>query len=125
MLCVCVHARACMCLLHCTALSNLFFTYRRKLAARATDTEEKYEALEAQKKNLEKTKNRLAGEVEDLMLDLEKAQTNAGALDKKQKKFDQQINEWKLRYEGATEDLENAQKEARGYSTEVRQTVEC
>ena len=89
------------------------------MGARATEAEEKYETLEAQKKNLEKTKNRLAGEVEDLMLDLEKAQTNAAALDKKQKKFDQQINEWKQKYEGATEDLEAAQREARGFSTEV------
>lgn len=98
---------------------TLFIVCRRKLVVRATEAEDKYETLEGQKKNLEKTKNRLAGEVEDLMLDLEKAQTSSANLDKKQKKFDQQINEWKLKYEGVTEDLEAAQREARGYSTEV------
>jgi hypothetical protein len=37
---------------------------------------------------LEKTKQRLQGEVDDLMLDLERANTACATLDKKQRNFD-------------------------------------
>jgi hypothetical protein len=37
---------------------------------------------------LEKTKQRLQGEVEDLMVDVERANSLAAALDKKQRNFD-------------------------------------
>lgn len=47
------------------------------------------------------------------------AQTNCANLEKKQKKFDQQINEWKIRCDELQADVDNAQKEARNYSTEV------
>lgn len=38
--------------------------------------------------SLEKTKQRLQGEVEDLMVDVERANSMAAALDKKQRNFD-------------------------------------
>lgn len=37
---------------------------------------------------LEKTKQRLQGEVEDLMMDVERSNAAAAALDKKQRNFD-------------------------------------
>ena len=49
------------------------------------------------------------------------AQTNSANLEKKQKKFDQQINEWKIRCDELQTEVDNAQKEARNYSTEVSQ----
>ena len=51
------------------------------------------------------------------------AQTNSANLEKKQKKFDQQINEWKLRCDELQAEVDNAQKEARNYSTEVSQHI--
>lgn len=50
---------------------------------------------------------------------LSQVQTNCANLEKKQKKFDQQINEWKIRCDELQADVDNAQKEARNYSTEV------
>ena len=47
------------------------------------------------------------------------AQTASAQLDKKQKKIDQSIAEWKSRCENLSSELENAQREARTYSTEV------
>lgn len=47
------------------------------------------------------------------------ATTNANNLEKKQKKFDQQINEWKIRCDELQAEVDSAQKEARSYSTEV------
>ena len=51
------------------------------------------------------------------------AQTNSANLEKKQKKFDQQINEWKIRCDELQTEVDSAQKEARNYSTEVSRIV--
>ncbi|CAF1172820.1 unnamed protein product [Didymodactylos carnosus] len=68
---------------------------------------------------LEKVKTRLQGEVEDLMIDIERANANASAMDKKQKQFDKLINEWKQKCQDITVELEVSQKEARQCSTEL------
>ena len=48
------------------------------------------------------------------------AQAQASNLEKKQKKVDQQINEWKLKCDEIQAELEKAQKDARSFSSEVR-----
>jgi len=58
------------------------------LAARLQDAEEAVEAAQAKASSLEKTKLRLQGEMEDMMVDLEKSNAAAAALDKKQRSFD-------------------------------------
>ncbi len=87
---------------------------------------------------LEKVKARLQGEVEDLMIDVERANSSkfiddfsqktsflfllfsdASSMDKKQKQFDKLINEWRQKCEDITIELEASQKEARHYSTEL------
>lgn len=62
--------------------------YRKKLAQRLQDAEESIEAVNAKCASLEKTKQRLQGEVEDLMIDVERANALAATLDKKQRNFD-------------------------------------
>ena len=52
------------------------------------EAEEAIEAVNAKCSSLEKTKQRLQGEVEDLMVDVERANAQAAALDKKQRSFD-------------------------------------
>lgn len=61
---------------------------RKKLAQRLQEAEEAIEAGNAKCSSLEKTKQRLLGEVEDLMADVERANAQAASLDKKQKSFD-------------------------------------
>lgn len=63
-------------------------TLRKKLAQRLQDAEESVEAVNAKCGSLEKTKQRLQGEVEDLMIDVERANALAANLDKKQRNFD-------------------------------------
>lgn len=53
------------------------------------------------------------------MIDLEKANSAAASLDKKQRGFDKIINDWKQKYEESQAELEASQKEARGLSTEL------
>lgn len=56
--------------------------------ARLQTSEEFVEASNAKCASLEKTQNRLQLEIEDLMVDLERSNAVATALDKKQRNFD-------------------------------------
>lgn len=61
---------------------------RKKLVTRLQEAEETMEASNAKCSSLEKTKHRLQTEIEDLVIDLERANAAAAALDKKQRNFD-------------------------------------
>lgn len=52
--------------------STIFLLFRHKLQSKAKEAEEALEALQAKYSALDKTKNRIAAELEDLNLDLEK-----------------------------------------------------
>lgn len=71
-------------------MSNWFASLiiRKKLVTRLQDAEETVEASNAKCSSLEKTKHRLQTEIEDLVIDLERANAAAAALDKKQRNFD-------------------------------------
>lgn len=66
----------------------IFSSSRKKLAQRLQDSEEQIEAVNSKCASLEKTKQRLQGEVDDLMIDLERSHAACAAFDKKQKNFD-------------------------------------
>ncbi len=67
---------------------------RKKLAQRLQEAEEQIEAAHAKCASLEKTKQRLQSEMEDLMIDLERANSSALNLDKKQRNFDKVNKTW-------------------------------
>lgn len=52
------------------------------------EAEEGIEAVNAKCSSLEKTKQRLQGEVEDLVADIDRANAHAAGLDKRQRSFD-------------------------------------
>lgn len=68
--------------------NGLAVVLRKKLAQRLQEAEEVIEAINAKCSSLEKTKQRLQAEVDDLMADVERANAQAASLDKKQKSFD-------------------------------------
>merc|ERR1711937_788135 len=84
--------------------------------------EEQCESTQAKCASLEKTKQRQLGEIEDLQIDLERANSAASALDKKQRNFDKILAEHKQKEEELQVELESAQKEARSLSTELFKT---
>uniref|UniRef100_A0A668W5W2 Myosin heavy chain, fast skeletal muscle-like n=1 Tax=Oreochromis aureus TaxID=47969 RepID=A0A668W5W2_OREAU len=90
-----------------------------QIAQPLQEAEESIEAVNSKCASLEKTKQRLQGEVEDLMIDVERANALAANLDKKQRNFDKVVAEWKQKYEESQAELEGAQKEARSLSTEL------
>lgn len=69
--------------------------------------------------SLEKTKHRLQSETEDLIVDLERSNAAAAALDKKQRQFEKILAEWKQKYEECQSELESSQKGSRNLSTEL------
>ncbi|TKS90212.1 Myosin heavy chain, fast skeletal muscle [Collichthys lucidus] len=83
---------------------------KKKLTQRLQEAEEATKCL-----SLEKTKQRLQGEVEDLMADVERADAQAAGLDKKQRTFDK----WKQKNEERQAELDGSQKETRSLSTEL------
>lgn len=66
---------------------------RKKLVTRLQEAEESVEASNAKCSSLEKTKHRL--QTEDLVMDLERSNTAAATLDKKQRNFDK-VSNWRL-----------------------------
>ena len=61
---------------------------RKRLAQRLQDAEEQTEAVNSKCSSLEKTKQRLQAEVEDLMVEIERSNSANATLDKKQRNFD-------------------------------------
>ncbi|XP_019861619.1 PREDICTED: myosin heavy chain-like [Amphimedon queenslandica] len=53
------------------------------------------------------------------MLDLEKERNATAAWEKKKKAIDQQINEWKAKYEGSQQELDASKFESCMYSFEL------
>ena len=58
-------------------------------------------------------------EVEDLFIDLKKAQAQVSNLEKEKRTVDQQINEWKQKSDEIQAEHDKYQKDARTYFTEV------
>ena len=60
------------------------------------------EAVNSKCSSLEKTKQRLQSEVEDLMIDVERSNAACAALDKKQRNFDKVTHNDQLSWEEVT-----------------------
>ena len=70
--------------------------HRRKLSARLQEAEEQLESLNTKNIQLEKLKQRLSGELEDMHMEVDRAQQLANAMEKKARNFDKIIGEWKM-----------------------------
>ncbi|XP_062416198.1 myosin-16 isoform X2 [Pungitius pungitius] len=92
---------------------------RKKLATRLQEAEEAVEATQAKCSSLEKNKQRLQGEVEELCIDLEKASSCGQALDKKQQVLEKQLEDWKQKCEELVTEVEGCQKESRQHASEL------
>ncbi|XP_041473499.1 myosin-16 isoform X2 [Lytechinus variegatus] len=92
---------------------------KRKLMIRLAQVEEELSTALSKNGSLEKTKARLTGEVEDLQLDLERANQLCAQLEKKQRNFDKDLAVWKEKCESLAVELDMSQREARTYSTEL------
>ena len=83
------------------------------------DAEETIESLNQKVIALEKTKQHLATEVEELTVEVDRSTTIANTAEKKVKAIDKIIGEWKLKVDDLSAELDASQKECRNYSTEL------
>merc|ERR1712042_390997 len=68
---------------------------------------------------LEKVKHRLSGELEDVVVEMERAQAVAAQAEKKQRGFDKAIDEWKRKVGDLSHELEGANADSRANAAEV------
>jgi len=90
-----------------------------KLAARLEEAEGQVEGLNVKNVNLEKIRQRVTTELEDVQIELEKNVSLVAAAEKRQKNFDKIIGEWKMKVDDLAAELESSQKECRNFSTEL------
>ncbi|CAB1317443.1 unnamed protein product [Coregonus sp. 'balchen'] len=95
-----------------------------------TDAEEAVEAVNAKCSSLEKTKHRLQNEIEDLMVDVERSNAAAAALDKKQINFDKKKKleadtaQFQTESEEAVQECRNAEEKAKKDITDAAMMAE-
>ena len=94
-------------------------TFRKKLQSRLAESEEATSATQAKLTSLEKTKNRIASELEDTGYALEDMRNQVAGMEKSKKKFDAEINDWKAKYDARGQELDASQRDARVVNTEV------
>lgn len=89
------------------------------MQARLGEAEETIESLNQKAGNLEKTKQRLTTQLEDMTSEVDRSRSRVIEMEKKQKYFDKIIDEWKAKVGDLHAEVDASQKEARNYATEV------
>merc|ERR1712128_14765 len=92
---------------------------RLKLQARLSESQSTIEQLNAKLYQLEKTKQKLQVDFNDMSVQLDQAQILNAAMEKKAKQCDRIVGEWKGKVDGLGKDLDVAQNETRNISSEL------
>jgi len=92
---------------------------RRKLGHKLSEADDRLDEVWTRCTALESAKQRLQGEIEDLLVEVEEANDNVYTVERKQKQFEKLIGEWKLKCEDFSVELEASQREARQYSADL------
>jgi len=103
----------------CQAHTDEVEEIRRKLSAKTAEYEEAIEALINKTSALEKQKSRLQSEVEVLIIDLEKANSNALTLSKRVEQLEKINIDIKVKLDEVSVLYENAQREVRNKQAEL------
>ncbi|ROT74109.1 myosin heavy chain type b [Penaeus vannamei] len=82
------------------------------------EAEVQIEQLNVKNMQLEKAKGRILSEMDEMQLQVDRAQGLANAAEKRQKTFDRVVSEWKIKVDQLATELDASQKECRQYSTE-------
>merc|ERR1712128_323561 len=90
-----------------------------KLQARLSESQSTIEQLNAKLYQLEKTKQKLQVDFNDMSVQMGQAQILNATMEKKAKQCDRIVGEWKGKVDGLGKDLDEAQKETRNISSEL------
>jgi len=92
---------------------------RNKLQARIGEAEETVESLNVKIANAEKSKARMASDLEEISMEYERTHAAAIMTEKRGKNFDKVIGEWKAKADDVATEVEASQKECRNYNSEL------
>jgi len=90
-----------------------------KLRMRVAEGEETVDSLQNKLANVEKTKQRLAQELEDISMEYERVHAAAMITEKRGKNFDKVLGEWQAKASDIATEVEASQNECRNYTSEL------
>merc|ERR1712128_74933 len=90
-----------------------------KLKARVGEAEETVDSLQTKIANVEKSKNRIAQELEELSMEYERAHAAAIIVEKRAMNYDKVVGEWQTKAADIAAEVEASYIECRNYSSEV------
>merc|ERR1712025_256898 len=92
---------------------------RNKLQAKIVETEELVDTLNTKVTNAEKSKGRLASELDDMAMEYERVHAAALITEKRGKNFDKVLGEWQSKAADVAAEVEASQNGGRNYSSEL------
>ncbi|KHN83384.1 Myosin-4 [Toxocara canis] len=99
--------------------SKILEDEKKKYAIAISELEEALDAANSKLLTLEKAKDRLSTDVDDAQVEAEKHIATIAQLEKKQKAFQQLVDDWKKKVDDASNELDAAQKECRICAADV------
>merc|ERR1711970_1116477 len=92
---------------------------RAKLQAKIVENEELVDVLQTKVANAEKSKSRLASDLDDLSMEYERVHAAALITEKRAKNFDKVLGEWQSKAADLAAEIGASQDEGRNYSSEL------
>jgi len=90
-----------------------------KLRTRVAEGEETVDSLQTKLANVEKTKQRLAQELEEMSMEYERVHAAAMITEKRSKNFEKVLGEWQAKAGDISAEVEASHNECRNYSSEL------
>ena len=103
----------------CLARAEELEMAKMKLQARLAEAHGTIQQLNAKLLQVERSKAKLHNDIEEMTTMADQAQVLNNSLEKKAKNFDRIVNEWKMKVNGMSMDLDVAQKDCRNASSEL------
>merc|ERR1712121_474960 len=92
---------------------------RNKLQAKIVESEELVDSLQTKVANAEKSKVRLAADLDDMAMEYERVHAAALITEQRGKNFDKVLGEWQSKAADVAAEVEASQNEGRNYSSEL------
>merc|ERR1712137_1507801 len=92
---------------------------RNKLQAKIVENEELVDVLSTKVANAEKSKGRLATDLDDISMEYERVHAAALITEKRAKNFDKVLGEWQAKAADVAAEVDASQNEGRNYSSEL------
>ena len=91
---------------------------KNKVVGRLAEAEDTIGSLQEKIGSLEKSKAKNKAELDDLVAECERLETNASIIEKRGRNFDKVVNEWRLKAEDLQNEIGGSQTECRNFSSE-------